>query len=303
MSDLRQYKFRSMICASGYSRDVIIRAMQKYFHKRQPAEMFWCAVQLYDLGLAEGRPDEDKQKGKAVLTHLWNRLIVLLDEDIVFDECVLYNGMRDRIDKLSDGSYNIEALQEICVIMCGAKMIQLNNDICSYWENYTVKHIGTDRFIAKPGDTPELIADMNVFISAIEEKSPIAYGCALKIFHYKDIKSAHRYRRPEPIYAVWEYILSLPMHTDIKRTLEYRLKEFHKKDRKERKIFLTSAISIVIHSDSIVIDSIYKMEDLKTLYDFVIDDSVDEIVNEDKRYFMKDWRETVSNHKVSKKKK
>jgi hypothetical protein len=293
-----------MICAAGYTQDAMLLAMQKYLHKRQPAEMLWCATQIYDLGLAEGRSDEEKQKGKAVLTHLWNQLIVLLDEDIVFDECVLYNEIRSRIDILSGGSYQLEALQEICGLMCRAKMIRLNADICAYWEKYTVGtlNIISNQFIAKPGDPLELSVDMNAFIHAIEERSPTAYKWALKIFHYKDIKSAHRYRRPEPVYAVWEYILSMPMHPEIKKTLQYRLQEFHKKERPERKIFLTTAVSIAIHIDSIAVEPIPAIEPITLLYDLTIDDSLDTFIDEDKRYFVEDWRDFCMFSREKKKK-
>ena len=59
-----------------------------------------------------------------------------------------------------------------------------------------------------------------------------------------------RFRRSENIYMIWEYILDLEMvkkNEKLKKVLEWKLKEFFKKDRKERFIFLYASVDLCMY--------------------------------------------------------
>ena len=169
-----------------------------------------------------------------------------------------------------------------------------------------------------------------------------------KIFYRGAEGEVVRYRRKENIYMIWEYLFgreNIKENEVLRRCLEYRLKEFYKKNRGERFIFLTAAIDIAMYKGNNVkkdwfdcskkvkfdINNLVKAEDekfadvniIKSVYekwgkmeidDYAIDmhtsagrkmgkNKVDFIasgavvVDEDKEYFVKEWRDCYNNAK------
>ena len=170
-----------------------------------------------------------------------------------------------------------------------------------------------------------------------------------KIFYNKKEGNVIRYRRKENIYMIWEYLFSrenIKNNDMLRNCLEYRLKEFYKKNRKERFIFLTSAIDIAMYkktnkknwfdcskkptfnindmlqkqeskfNDIDIIKTVYKNWSKMKIDDYAIDmhtsagrkrgkNKVDFIysgavvVDEDKEYFVKEWRDCYNKAKMA----
>ena len=148
---------------------------------------------------------------------------------------------------------------------------------------------------------------------------------------------------------IWEYLFerkNVKENSILRKCLEYRLKEFHKKNRSERFIFLTAAIDIAMNMDNSDLkgqgqffgkndiigsmkkeldDSLNEAEILKSVFngykkmkidDYAIDmhtsagrkmgkNKVDfiasgaVIVDEDKEYFVKEWRDSYNKAKMA----
>ena len=168
------------------------------------------------------------------------------------------------------------------------------------------------------------------------------YYWMFKIFMGKRDGSVKRFRRKENIYMIWEFLFSrknIMSDPRLKKCLEYRLGEFHKKSRGERFIFLTASIDIALfqNADSDfnmnlekfltekvensefldcveIIDKVYKNRVYMEMDDYVVDmhcslgrklgkskkDFATEgslVVNEDKEFYVKEWRDRYNSEK------
>jgi len=225
--------------------------------------------------------------------------------------------------------------------MCGARMIRRNSDIRGYWSprNKALK-------IDNGDSTDEYYFEK--FKEKFEENDSECFIWMFKIFYRGAEGEVVRYRRKENIYMIWEYLFgreNIKENEVLRCCLEYRLKEFYKKNRTERFIFLTAAIDIAMYkgknvkkdwfdcskkvkfdinslvkeedekfADVNIIESVYekwgKMEiddyaiDMhtsagrrmgKNKVDFIASGAV--IVDEDKEYFVKEWRDCYNNAK------
>ena len=75
------------------------------------------------------------------------------------------------------------------------------------------------------------------------------YYWMFKIFVGEINGSVRRFKRKENIYMIWEFLFdrkNVKENPFMKKCLEYKLQEFHKKKRSERFIFLTAAIDIAL---------------------------------------------------------
>jgi len=236
---------------------------------------------------------------------------------------------------------NFECLFKICDVMCGARMIRRNSDIRGYWSSRN-KALKIDN-----GDSTDEYY-FEKFKEKFEENDSECFIWMFKIFYRGAEGEVVRYRRKENIYMIWEYLFNrenIKNNEVLRCCLEYRLKEFYKKNRTERFIFLTAAIDIAMYkgknvkkdwfdcskkvkfdinslvkeedekfADVNIIESVYekwgKMEiddyaiDMhtsagrrmgKNKVDFIASGAV--IVDEDKEYFVKEWRDCYNNAK------
>ena len=326
---------------NGYKLDILKSAVQKYLRRREFHKMVWCVGEIY-LFQVYAKSDAEKRATKGIISNLINRLIIMLDEEMLFAECekyVLVRRYMEDFEKSDRG--NFECLFKICDVMCGARMIRRNSDIRGYWSSRN-KALKIDN-----GDSTDEYY-FEKFKEKFEENDSKCFIWMFKIFYRGAEGEVVRYRRKENIYMIWEYLFNrenIKNNEVLRCCLEYRLKEFYKKNRKERFIFLTAAIDIAMYkgknvkkdwfdcskkvkfdinslvkeedekfADVNIIESVYekwgKMEiddyaiDMhtsagrrmgKNKVDFIASGAV--IVDEDKEYFVKEWRDCYNNAK------
>jgi hypothetical protein len=303
--------------------------------------MVWCVGEIY-LFQVYAESDTEKRATKGIISNLINRLIIMLDEEMLFAECEKYLLVRRYMEDFEKSDRgNFECLFKICDVMCGARMIRRNSDIRGYWSprNKALK-------IDDGDSTDEYYFEK--FKEKFEENDSECFIWMFKIFYRGAEGEVVRYRRKENIYMIWEYLFgreNIKENEVLRCCLEYRLKEFYKKNRTERFIFLTAAIDIAMYkgknvkkdwfdcskkvkfdinslvkeedekfADVNIIESVYekwgKMEiddyaiDMhtsagrrmgKNKVDFIASGAV--IVDEDKEYFVKEWRDCYNNAK------
>ena len=233
----------SSVSFNGYKLDILKSAVQKYLRRREFHKMVWCVGEIY-LFHVYAKSDVEKRATKGIISNLINRLIIMLDEEMLFAECEKYLLVRrymEDFEKSDRGDF--ECLFKICDVMCGARMIRRNSDIRGYWSsrNKALKidnSVGTDEYYFEK------------FKEKFEENDSECFIWMFKIFYRGAEGEVVRYRRKENIYMIWEYLFSrenIKNNEVLRRCLEYRLKEFYKKNRTERFIFLTAAIDIAMY--------------------------------------------------------
>ena len=63
----------------GHKPDKLKSGVQKYLRRREEKKMLWCIGEIYLFKFAD-------PAAKTMITNLVNRLIIMLDEEIVFSE-------------------------------------------------------------------------------------------------------------------------------------------------------------------------------------------------------------------------
>ena len=85
------------ISFNGYKLDILKSGVQKYLRRREFNKMIWCVGEIY-LFQVYAKNDIEKKSAKAIITNLINRLVIMLDEEILFTECENYLLVRRYIE-------------------------------------------------------------------------------------------------------------------------------------------------------------------------------------------------------------
>ena len=83
-----QLRFRtcfSSISHSGYKLDILKSAMQKYLRRKEKSKMIWCVAEIY-LFQVFAQTEQEKKATKGIITNMLNRLIIMMDEEMIFAE-------------------------------------------------------------------------------------------------------------------------------------------------------------------------------------------------------------------------
>ena len=233
----------SSISFNGYKLDILKSAVQKYLRRREFDKMVWCVAEIY-LFQVYAKTDVEKRATKGIISNLLNRLIIMLDEEMLFVECEKYLVVRRYIEEFEkSGRGNFDYLYKICDVMCGARMIRRNSDIRGYWSPGK-KNVKVDN--GYESDDYCFVK----FKEKFEADDPECFLWMLKIFYKGEEGNIVRYRRKENIYMIWEYLFdrkNIKNNEVLRKCLEYRFEEFKKKNRSERFIFLSAAIDIAMY--------------------------------------------------------
>jgi len=256
----------SSICESGYKIDAIKSGMQKYLRRREPAKMKWCANELYKFHFGEN--ENEKQIGKGIFSNLINRIIVMLDEELCFDEVTRYLAIYEWIEELrkeEDYEAGLAILYRICDALCCGNLIRLSSDICGFYnkrifmdkvevkveEMMSMEEVNIHSLVKK-GESEDFELCLRNFVGHFNQKNTNAYYWLFRIFHMENEGVKSRYRRKEYIYGVWEFLEGLIGENEkLRKCWENRIKEFYNKSKNERKMFLVAVVNVFMYRDEI----------------------------------------------------
>ena len=124
----------SSISHSGYKLDILKSAVQKYLRRREFDKMVWCVAEIYLFEVFK-KTETDIRATKGIISNLLNRLIIMLDEEMLFVECERYLLIRKYIEEFEDKNRgDFMCLYKICKILCESRMIRRGSDIRGYWD-------------------------------------------------------------------------------------------------------------------------------------------------------------------------
>jgi len=233
----------SSISYYGHKLDKLKSGVQKYLRRREFEKMLWCVAEIY-LFQVYAESEKEIRSCKGIISNLINRLIVMMDEEMCFIEYEKYVVIRQYMEKYERGNRgNFIDLYKICKILIESRIVRRNSDIRAYWD-YKRRTVLKDEKIESDQEY------MEKFIECFKKKDFRVFEYMFKIFNKGEEGSIRRFGRKENIYMIWEFLLNrsnIKCDDVLKACLEYKLKEFHKKKRKERFLFLTSAIDIALH--------------------------------------------------------
>ena len=273
MSGVGQMKWRtcfSSISDSGYKLDILKSALQKYLRRREEDKMLWCLSEIY-MFQKYSNTEQEKRASKGIITNLMNRLIIMMDEEMLFVEIDKYMKCMKWIKMFDEGNREkFELLVKVCKTMIGARLLRLNSDIYSYWwrgagvykvvnlENVVIEkevyEICNRFFNKKERECESWEKERTSFIRFVDAFRNIDTSCyhwALVMFH-SNTKGKCRFRRRDCIYIIWEYLFEV-LHDDsrLKECLQLKLEQFFVKTRHEQHMWLSSAISIALNRETL----------------------------------------------------
>ena len=254
----------SSVSYYGYKLDILKSGVQKYLRRREFDKMVWCVAEIYLFQVLQST-EQHKKATKGIISNLLNRLIVMMDEEMLFAECDTYLIIRrymEMFEKGKRGDFSI--LYKIChLLVFQSKMLRRNSDIRAYFKHAMMNEnsgIEPPASIIDAENVKEQDVDKFYFENfkayfKLDDKNEAVkcYYWMFKIFMGKRDGNVKRFRRKENIYMIWEFLFSrknIMSDPRLKRCLEYRLGEFHKKKRGERFIFLTASIDTALFKNA-----------------------------------------------------
>ena len=79
----------SSVSHHGYKLDMLKSGMQKYLRRREFEKMTWCVMEIFKFELW-AEDEKEKKMCKGIISNLLNRIIVMMDEELLFFEVQNY---------------------------------------------------------------------------------------------------------------------------------------------------------------------------------------------------------------------
>ena len=318
----------------GHKLDILKSGLQKYLRRREEEKMLWCLGEIY-LFKVYANSEQEKRATRGIITNLINRIIVMLDEELLFIEWDKYLIIYNLIEKFEKEERNdFVSLIKICKILCNSRLLRRNSDINAYFNFGMRKADSKKPEILEEREEGEDVDNWHFrnFKAYFEKGDRNCFYWMYKIYIARREGDKRRFKRKENIYMVWEFLLKIGFGNPLlTKCLNYRLKEFFNKSKKERGIFLTSAIDLCLEKNNITwsADALknepdVNVEDVENLFQnrkklvfdsYVIDmhtslgrkmgknaiNFMEEgsfVKDEDQEFLEKEWRETYNNGKL-----
>jgi len=268
----------SSVSYFGYKIDILKSAVQKYLRRREEDKMLWCVAEIY-LFHVMASSESEKRASKAIVTNLINRLIIMMDEELLFTEWERYLRCRSLLEEFEkSGRGNFKALIKVCRLLVRGELLRLTSDIAGYYLRgiqyrgvsapfKTYRKLRKGLFgltyamrravgLTKKGDVDRVILLMANFIEYFKKGDTNCFHWSFRIYEMgqRKQKGATRFRRNGCEYILWEYLLEeCRDNTSLRKCVEYRLKEFFVKHRTAgaRHMWLNAAIMLVMNKEKI----------------------------------------------------
>ena len=254
---------------TGIQLDVLKSALQKYLRRRCEDKMLWCLREIYLFKVLASEPNQLKAS-KAIISNLCNRLIIMLDEELLFADWKVHLKCKDWLAQFEDGQRaDFMPLFKVCRAMVRGRILRLNSDIRGHWYRAVISG-SNPRPISMAHDADLRIlhscfqdddhtfleahrSKLEAFASALQASSPSCYYWAHLLFN-TSAKAAKRYSRRDGIYILWEYLFKIADHDhnrNLHASILSRLHDFKTKKCSERHMWLSAIVSCVLHRHSI----------------------------------------------------
>ena len=235
----------SSVSHHGYKLDMLKSGMQKYLRRREFEKMTWCVIEIFKFELW-AKDDKERKMCKGIISNLLNRIIVMMDEELLFCEVQNYLLLRKFIEKFEDDRKNGgKFLVLICRTLTNSRLLRRASDIRAFWD-FRIR-FGTVKDVELSDEEY-----FDKFVECFERKDDECFKWMFKIFNGNKTGDKVRFRRKQNIYMIWEYLFSrenVKGNGRYKELLEYKLREFHKLNRGERFMFLVNSIDLVMKCD------------------------------------------------------
>ena len=236
----------SSVSHHGYKLDMLKSGMQKYLRRREFEKMTWCVIEIFKFELW-AKDDKERKMCKGIISNLLNRIIVMMDEELLFCEVQNYLLLRKFIEMFeSDRKNGGKFLVLICRTLTNSRLLRRASDIRAFWD-FRIR-FGNEKDAVELSDEEYF----NKFVECFERKDDECFKWMFKIFNGNKKGDKVRFRRKQNIYMIWEYLFSrenVKGNGRYKELLEYKLREFHKLNRGERFMFLVNSIDLVMKCD------------------------------------------------------
>ena len=134
----------SSISYYGYKLDILKSAAQKYLRRREETKMLWCVGEIYLFHIF-ARTQQEKRCARGIITNLLNRIIIMMDEELLFAEWDKYLICRSLLEQFEKSKReDFISLIKVCRILCRSKLLRLNSDIRGYFDR-GMRHWGVPK--------------------------------------------------------------------------------------------------------------------------------------------------------------
>ena len=278
----------SSITRHGYKLDMMKSGMQKYLRRGELNMMMWCAMEIFNFELMEDT-EKEKKMCKGIITNMLNRIIVMMDEELLFCEVERYLVLRNLIEKFDEDRKNgMKYLINICKCLSDGKICRHASDIRAFWD-YRIRFKDVE-FDEEKKDLNNVYC-FEKFVEKFNDNDDNMFYYMFKIFNSGEKISKGGFRKKkEYVYKIWEKLFSLEKVKNnelIKKVLNYKFDEFDKnKKRGERFMFLVNCIELVRGDENrLFINEVY-YNDLMEIYNVnnIKDEEIAEILKCNSEY-------------------
>lgn len=237
---------------SGYSSQVLKSGICKYFRRKLFDKFEYCVVDMMMFG----------KINKALLTNLFNRLRILVMEEIVYSEVSVINQCINLLKNIENLDFETQMLKviQLCRITKTCKRARLisyiNNHYRFYGKKENLNDIKLNKVIKfkKENDSEDLLKYGELFINYLENQSLDAVNIFSIIFNNIDkFDCGRRYRRKEPIYLIFEILEDKfgKLNEKSENIFNFCKEMFYRKNMIERRAFGVWIVCIASSLDKI----------------------------------------------------
>lgn len=226
----------------GYRSSILKSGICKYYRRDISDKYEWCIIEMMLFGLND--------KGKSLVTNLYNRLNILVMEEIVCDQKQKQN-ICNMIISLQNMKSEISLERKINHLL---HFIQISKEckkgrICSYVNNWwkykghetTLEKVELNKVLKyKKKDDTETLLHLGELIIKYIESSDEKIVHIMNLMFQLEGKYSSRYRRKDAIYLFWEIIedfMCVGDNEENKIIFHFALDNFNRKSMKERRYF------------------------------------------------------------------
>ena len=237
---------------SGYSSQVLKSGICKYYRRKIFDKFEYCVVDMMMFG----------KINKALLTNLFNRLRILIMEEIVYSEINVINHVIKLLENIENLDFETQMMNvlKFCKIVKKCKRARLISYINNHYKyngiKENIKDVKLNKVLRfkKENDSEELLKYGELFINYLDNESLDTVNIYSIIFNnLNDLKCGRRYRRKEPIYLLFEILEEKfgKLNEKSNNIFNFCKEMFYRKNMIERRAFGVWIVCIASSLDKI----------------------------------------------------